>query len=557
MANDVAITVTGQDQSGVQTLKNVEAQGKQTGETIETANRRASRSFDELDDSAQRTTRDLSHVAEGTDRLDTASAGLTGSLGALGSGFELLGLEGVQEKFEKTALATDFFSGVGEFATVSIEHLREGVVKATTGLRNWEGTAAVATKTTVGLIGVFGALYGASQLVGRVFKDDINPQLNSITYELEEYGKSAHTGAEITRVFGKDLKDFNTGFKFLADTSNTRREVARWGQDLLEKFVPGLENSSTSLTKTRERVKTLDNALVQLVQSGRVDEAEAAFDKLAESQKEYGVSVDEIKAQLPGYVAALNEATRAGQQQTKTSEGQQVALRNLNDYIKGQIDPIYGLIDAQKQLRDAQKNLNEAVKEHGPKSREAKDAQIELAKAATNLASKSNDAADSFSGKLTPAMHETFRAAGLTEKQIKDIENRFKEAKKRGDQFAKTYQANVRLNYEVIGGRFYQNGVPTFNFPAHATGGVAGGWTTINEEGQEAVRLPDGSIVYPHANAKDMAGDSMGGGSGIASVVLSFDTGGDPLLEAIVGMIRARVRIDSAGDAQHYFGQSA
>jgi hypothetical protein len=36
--------------------------------------------------------------------------------------------------------------------------------------------------------------------------------------------------------------------------------------------------------------------------------------------------------------------------------------------------------------------------------------------------------------------------------------------------------------------------------PGHAAGGPAGGLTTINEQGQEAVRLPSGSMVYPHAN---------------------------------------------------------
>jgi hypothetical protein len=431
-------------------------------------------------------------------------------------------------------------------------HLKDGVANARQKLGEWDSTAGKATKTTAGLVGIFGALYGATYLVSKVFNSELKPVVSEISYELDEYAKSLHTGAEITRVFGKDLEDFNVGFKYLADTSNNRREVARWGQDLLEKFVPGLENSSTSLTKTRERVTAFDSALTQLVQSGRTEEAEQAFNKFAESQKEFGVSIEETAAQFPEYSAAIKEATRAGQEQTVTAEGQQVALRNLNEYIKGQLDPIYGLIDAQKDLTDKQKAYTEAVKEHGPKSQEAKDALLDVAKAASNVAGESADAAGSFNGKLTPAMREVYRSAGLTEKQIKDIENRFKTAKSAGDRFAKNYTANVRLNYEVIGGRFYQNGVPTFNFPAKATGGaVAGGWTTVNEEGQEAVRLPSGSIVYPNSNAM-----AMGGGGGTAGVFISFETNSDPLLEAIVGMMRTRVRIDAAGSAETYFGQA-
>jgi hypothetical protein len=529
MANDVAISVTGQDVSGTKVLQNVQ-------------------------DEAKKTQRSLADTAEGTDRLDTASSGLTSSLGALGSGFELVGLPNYQGALEGAALATDFFSGVGEFATVAMTHLKDGISNAREKLSNWDSTAGRATKTTAGVVAVFGALYGATKLVSSVFDSSLNPQVAELSHELEEYGKSAHTGSEITRVFGKDLEDFNIGFKFLADTNNTRREVARWGQDLLENFVPGLENSSTSLTKTRERVTAFDEALTQLVQSGRADEAQDAFNNLAKSQKEFGVSTEEVEAQLPSYSAALKEANRAGQEQTITAEGQQVALRNLNEYIKGQVDPIYGLIDAQQNLTQKQKDYNEALKEHGKKSPEAKAALLDVAKAASDVAGKSADAAGSFNGKLTPAMRETYRAAGLTEKQIKDIENRFKTAKTAGDRFAKNYTANVRLNYEVIGGRFYQNGVPTFNFPAHAAGGASsGGWSTINEEGQEAVRLPSGSIVYPKANASAMA---SGGAGGAANVQLSFDTGGDPLLDSIVKMIRARVRIDAAGDPQAYFGQT-
>src|ERR1700754_746552 len=279
MANDVSINVVGNDQSGTQVLRNVEQQSEKTHKSLE-------------------------KTAEGTDRLDTASAGLTSSLGALGSGFELVGLPNYQAALETTALGTDFLSGVGEIATVSIEHLREGVNKARTALSNWDSTTGKAVKTTAGAVAVFGALYGATKAVSAVFDTQLNPQVNELAYELQEFGKSGHTASEMSRVFGKDLESLGVGFKYLADTDNNRREFVRWGQDLLEKFVPGLDGTENSLTKTRERVLAMDEALTQLVQRGRADEAQAAFTRFADSQKEFGVSLEEVEAQFPTYTSA-------------------------------------------------------------------------------------------------------------------------------------------------------------------------------------------------------------------------------------------------------------
>lgn len=60
-------------------------------------------------------------TAEGADALDSKSAQATGSLGALSSGFELVGLDKYAMGLQSAAMATDFFAGVGEGLNLILE----------------------------------------------------------------------------------------------------------------------------------------------------------------------------------------------------------------------------------------------------------------------------------------------------------------------------------------------------------------------------------------------------------------------------------------------------
>jgi hypothetical protein len=56
----------------------------------------------------------LDRTADAADNLDSKSAQATGSLGALSSGFELVGAEKYAGTLQSAAMATDFLAGVGE-----------------------------------------------------------------------------------------------------------------------------------------------------------------------------------------------------------------------------------------------------------------------------------------------------------------------------------------------------------------------------------------------------------------------------------------------------------
>ncbi|TBL44236.1 phage tail tape measure protein [Verrucosispora sp. SN26_14.1] len=151
----------------------------------------------------------------------------------------------------------------------------------------------------------------ALQLAGAALSSlqtDLKPQVEALGKGLATWGQSGHLAGEAARVLGKDMEDLSTGMKYLADTDNSRRQWTRRLQDGLESLIPGLDGTNRSLTKTRERVEAMDQALAGMVQQGQADQAAAVFAKLSEEAAKQGVTVDELRKIFPGYVAALETA---------------------------------------------------------------------------------------------------------------------------------------------------------------------------------------------------------------------------------------------------------
>ncbi len=90
------------------------------GKSVDRASRMA-------DDGADR----LSNAADASDNLASKSSQATGGLGALAAGFELVGLGPYAAGLESAAMATDFFSGVGDIANLVLESQAVQTIKNT------------------------------------------------------------------------------------------------------------------------------------------------------------------------------------------------------------------------------------------------------------------------------------------------------------------------------------------------------------------------------------------------------------------------------------------
>jgi TP901 family phage tail tape measure protein len=308
------------------------------------------------------------------------------------------------------------------------------------------------------------AVYEAATAAIHAAQSDLNPQVEALASSLADFGRSGRIAGEGSRVLGGDLKDLKVGFSFLADGDNARRKAVKGIQTALEGLIPGLDGTNTSLTRTKERITAMDQALAQMVQGGQAGAAQEAFNRLAHVLAVNGVSMEEFRKQFPQYAAALQvantasgkaagaikgvgEATKSytttAQAATAAIHGERDAFIELTQKLKAEIDPVFGLIEADKTLRTAKDKATAAIKKYGQNSIQAKEATRKLAEAALDLQGKTGALGSTFDGKMSPSLMRTLRAAGLTDTQIKILAGQFRGAKKDADKFAGNYAAHA------------------------------------------------------------------------------------------------------------------
>lgn len=124
---------------------------------------RMSKNVSDAGSKAEEASRKFAVTADGTDALASKSSVATGALGALSSGFELVGLEKYAGGLQAAALATDFMSGVGDSLTLVMEAtgiktafaraktLAYGAVTKTVAAGQWALNAALSANP-IGLV---------------------------------------------------------------------------------------------------------------------------------------------------------------------------------------------------------------------------------------------------------------------------------------------------------------------------------------------------------------------------------------------------------------------
>lgn len=279
-----------------------------------------------------------------------------------------------------------------------------------------------------------------------------------------------------------------------------------------------------------------------------------------------------------------NDAAEAMREAEAAALGQTSALEGLAKELKAQADPVFGVIKAQDDLAAAQLKTAEATKEHGADSAEAEAALQKQALAALALESNIGKLGDTFDGKLSPSMRATFKAAGLTDGAINRLEKQFREAKRAGEQFARTYRGKAALdgardakgqlsgllrdlrnfdgvwtatmitNYKMVGKPGLGGGLATGGIKGAANGGVRSDLTWVGEQGPELVDLAPGSRVHSNPDSQRMASAGGGGGGGPITVNLVVD--GAVLARAMFDPQRDIIRGEFGGDVQAALGRN-
>jgi TP901 family phage tail tape measure protein len=238
--------------------------------------------------------------------------------------------------------------------------------------------------------------------------------------------------------------DFDTATKQMAGLDQaltnymTTTNDAKKSSDLWNKVL------SQSGLNTDQLVKLLPNAYAEVGKlNAAAEKGKGAVGGLGGAAKGTSGKLGDLNSALQEGADGQKAYRNAAELTSAAAKGERQALSDLAKALKAETDPVFALISAQQGMRDAQAAATKAVKEHGAKSKEARAADVDLAKAAIDLQGAAGNLGNSFNGKLTPAMRDTLKAAGLTKSEINAVAGQFRDAKKDGDKFAGKYAAQV------------------------------------------------------------------------------------------------------------------
>lgn len=180
----------------------------------------------------------------------------------------------------------------------------------------------------------------------------LDPQVDALGAGLQKFSMGSALSGEAARLLGKDMDKLDTALKDVADTGRWST-FARGFAGTMESVIPGINKFDDSLTNSQARIKAIDSALQQMVQSGNAIGAAQIFDTIAKRAAEQGVSINELKKALPGYSGALEVASTS----SKTAAG---GIDQVGDEAEQSAEQVEELIKQTKEMFSAQMSLDQA-----------------------------------------------------------------------------------------------------------------------------------------------------------------------------------------------------
>lgn len=171
---------------------------------------------------------------------------------------------------------------------------------------------------------------------------------------------------------------------YYADAGAALRDLVQPGwygqgvQNVFQGVGSSLFGIQSDLSKAKDKMSEFDTQLVDLVSQGRTDEAGRLFNELVSGSSEWGGSLEDVRGQLPGYIAALKGGSDAmGDYADETDDAAAANSR---------LGKSFDRLDATLQRRAALQGYRDALAAFIKKpSKEAADALL----AATSGAAKS------------------------------------------------------------------------------------------------------------------------------------------------------------------------
>ncbi len=428
--------------------------------------------------------------------------------------------------------------------------------------------ASIAIGKAAGAIGVAAV---AGQILGATLGGVLNPQIDALTVNMQEFAKTGNKVGEMQRLLGDDADTLHVA---LDNATSSGKGFALWMEE-----VSGTKGFENSWTNNIERVNAMDAALANLVHGGSAEEAAQAFKRIQEQAASQGISVEDLNKAFPQYNASLQTTAASSKEVASATRDVAKELDDLDKQLKNLIDGHFSLEEAQDAVSDSLSDLRDQMKqqrEEGVKGAGTLDRNTEAGRA-------NAEAVRGLVRQYTDLAIEQARAGGAVGDLQADLENQLismgvsrTEAHRYAQELANVgdavrsippvVQITVKTNVEQALAQLRETERETRRLTSRRTGGpvsaaAAGGprsgYTLVNEEGGELVNLPNGAMVYPHGQSQRMLGQMGGGGSGGGNwrIEVAPAPGFAGLLgDELVKLFSFRVR-SNGGSVQDYIGQ--
>lgn len=368
--------------------------------------------------------------------------------------------------------------------------------------------------------------------INQAFRDgDLNGQQYSIAMGELRRGLSDVTGVDFSKFRSEGDALTSTLGALTKDGAGATDEMRHLAGAVLQlaeanngELTPALIEQAEKLAESNRRTEAYRRA----IDSG-VDPVHAA----ALAARDHADAVEESGDASSDAADGVEEYGDATEDTTEKVEEAVDALRRHADELRAQHDPVFAFVRAADAATDAQDDFNEAVKEHGPESRQARDAAMRMAEAAIALQGAAGDAAGTFSGRLDPALRGAMELAGFTSKQIDAVEKELRDAARAGEAFRGDYRANVSVNAAAA-----ERTLARLQGMARSLGG------RITIPVGTNVALADGGIVaFADGGRHEQHHAQISAGSGPVRVWSEPETGGEAYIPLGPGKRARSVRV--------------
>jgi hypothetical protein len=254
------------------------------------------------------------------------------------------------------------------------------------------------------------------------------------------------------------------------------------------------------------------------------------------------------------YTGSLGRMATGLDDAAKAAKDARTALEGYAQSIADQFDPTANLIHKLQDLKQAQADYTQAVKDHGKKSDEAKNAELQLATAALAVNSAAASAAGTFNGHFSPALIQVFKNAGLTTRQIHDLEKAANDARRAAENFSGTYKAKLIVDTSHLYGSLAaaRNALEGSGYVSgRAVGGdvKAGKSYMVGEQGPELVTFGSDGYVHDTQSTRAMLSGASGGSAGSwggGSVDVAVTVNATGVRDKFAALILEMLRVDAA-----------